>query len=56
MTLTCPRCHDHHVRRSHRRLHDILFRFFGLIAYRCRSCEHRFFRSRRQTMGSSPAG
>ena len=46
MNLTCPRCHDHHVRRSQRRIHDFFFRLFGLVPYRCNSCKRRFFRAR----------
>jgi hypothetical protein len=47
MSVTCPRCHESNVRRSHRRPHDLLPRFFGMVALRCNLCEHRFFRFRR---------
>ena len=52
MDLTCPRCHDHHVRRSHRKLYDTLLKLFGLVPYRCNSCQHRFFRSRNSVNSS----
>lgn len=46
MSVTCPRCHESSVHRSHRKRLDILPRLFGMIAVRCNFCERRFFRSR----------
>jgi hypothetical protein len=46
MALTCPKCRESNIRRSHRRPGDILFRVLGLVAFRCNVCDHRFFRLR----------
>ncbi len=48
MTITCPKCREPNIRRSHRKLLDFLLRSIGLIPLRCNLCEHRFFRFRRK--------
>lgn len=47
MAITCPKCREPNIRRSHRRLLDFLFRTIGMVPLRCNVCEHRFFRFRR---------
>ena len=47
MTISCPKCRETNVRRSHRRMFDFLFRSMGMVPLRCKVCEHRFFRSRK---------
>jgi hypothetical protein len=47
MLITCPKCREPNIRRSHRRLFDFIFRSLGMVALRCNVCEHRFFRFRR---------
>jgi len=47
MSVTCPKCHESNVRKSHRRPFDLVPRWFGMVALRCNLCEHRFFRLRR---------
>ncbi len=40
----CPACGNHNSRPSIRpRMMDMFMRFFGLIAYRCRVCQVRFY-------------
>jgi len=46
MTVTCPRCHEQDIRRSHRRFLDFLLTSLGMVPLRCQSCMHRFFRFR----------
>jgi hypothetical protein len=48
MATLCPKCHDSNIRRSHRRLFDVIFRSIGMVPLRCNLCEHRFYRLRRQ--------
>ena len=45
--VTCPKCREPNVRRSHRRFLDIFLRGIGMVPLRCNLCEHRFFRFRR---------
>jgi len=47
VAVKCPKCHEINVRRSHRRILDILFRAIGMVPFRCNVCEHRFYRSRK---------
>jgi hypothetical protein len=47
MAMTCPKCHEPNIRRSHRRLLDFFFRSIGMVPFRCNVCEHRFFRFRK---------
>jgi hypothetical protein len=47
VAITCPKCRETNIRRSHRRLLDFLLRSFGLVPFRCNICEHRFFRFRK---------
>jgi hypothetical protein len=47
MAIACPKCRERSIRRSHRRLLDIMLRWIGMVPLRCNLCEHRFFRSRR---------
>jgi hypothetical protein len=47
MSITCPKCREPNIRRSHRRLLDIFLRSIGMVPLRCNLCEHRFFRFRR---------
>jgi hypothetical protein len=47
MAITCPKCRETNIRRSHRRLLDFLLRSIGLVPFRCNICEHRFFRFRK---------
>jgi len=47
MSLSCPKCHESSLHRSRRKAMDFLPRAFGLIAFRCNYCEHRFFLSRK---------
>jgi len=47
VNVTCPKCRESNVRRSHRRLLDFLFRSIGMVPLRCNLCEHRFFRFRK---------
>jgi ABC-type proline/glycine betaine transport system ATPase subunit len=47
MAIQCPKCHDSSIRRSRRRIFDLLFLAFGLMPLRCNVCEHRFFRLRK---------
>ena len=47
MTVTCPKCREQDIRRSHRRFLDFLLRGFGLVPLRCNICLHRFFRFRK---------
>ncbi len=42
--LTCPQCQSHDLRPSHRRPLDAPLALFGLHPYRCRNCNHRFYR------------
>jgi hypothetical protein len=43
MNLTCPRCHQPCVRRSHRKGVERWLLIFRLVPYRCMSCDRRFF-------------
>jgi len=54
MAITCPKCRESNIRRSHRRLFDVVFASIGLVPLRCNVCEHRFFRFRR-SLGLSRA-
>jgi hypothetical protein len=47
MPISCPKCRERSIRRSHRRLFDILLRSIGMVPLRCNFCFHRFFRFRR---------
>jgi ssDNA-binding Zn-finger/Zn-ribbon topoisomerase 1 len=47
MTITCPRCHEPNIRRSHSRLIEVLFRGIGLFPWRCNLCDCRFYRFRK---------
>jgi len=47
MAISCPKCRECSIRRSHRRLFDILLRIVGMVPLRCNLCAHRFFRFRR---------
>jgi hypothetical protein len=47
MTVSCPKCREMNVRRSHRKMFDFLYRSIGMVPLRCNVCEHRFFRSRK---------
>lgn len=47
MVITCPKCRESNIRRSHRRSLDFFFTVFGMVPLRCNLCEHRFFRFRR---------
>lgn len=47
MTVTCPKCRESDIRRSHRRLLDFFFTSIGMLPLRCNQCEHRFFRFRK---------
>ena len=47
MVVTCPKCLESNIRRSHRRLLDFVFRIIGMVPLRCNACEHRFFRFRK---------
>jgi len=47
MPLTCPKCREPNIRRSHRRLLDFVLRSIGMVPLRCNICEHRFFRFRK---------
>jgi hypothetical protein len=47
MPISCPKCSERSIRRSQRRLLDILLRCIGMVPLRCNSCFHRFFRFRR---------
>jgi len=47
MSIQCPKCHESSIRRSRRRVFDLLWVAFGLMPLRCNTCEHRFFRFRR---------
>jgi hypothetical protein len=47
MAVKCPKCREPDIRRSRRRLHDILLRIIGMVPLRCNICEHRFYRFRR---------
>jgi hypothetical protein len=53
--VTCPKCRETNVRRSHRRFLDIFLRTVGMVPLRCNLCEHRFFRFRR-SLGVGGAG
>jgi hypothetical protein len=48
MAITCPKCRESNIRRSHRRLFDIFLTSIGMVPLRCNVCEHRFFRSRKR--------
>jgi hypothetical protein len=51
MVLSCPKCRETSIRKSHRRmLFDFLFRSIGMAPYRCNACEHRFFRFRKNAV------
>jgi predicted SprT family Zn-dependent metalloprotease len=53
MVVSCPKCRETSVRRSHRRLFlDFLYRSIGMVPYRCNACEHRFFRFRKHTVAA----
>jgi hypothetical protein len=54
MAITCPKCRESNIRRSHRRPFDFFFMLIGLVPLRCNICEHRFFRFRR-SLGISSA-
>lgn len=46
-TLICPKCKTDQAHRSHRRgFKEHLAGLFGMRAYRCRGCGHRFLRYR----------
>jgi hypothetical protein len=47
MAITCPKCRESNIRRSHRRPFDFFFTSIGMVPLRCNLCEHRFFRFRR---------
>lgn len=47
MAITCPKCRESNVRRSHRRPLDVFLTTIGLLPLRCNICEHRFFRTRK---------
>ena len=47
MAITCPKCRESNIRRSHRRPFDFFLTSIGLIPLRCNICEHRFFRPRK---------
>ena len=47
MAISCPKCRELNVRRSHRRVLDFLFRCIGMVPLRCNVCDHRFFRFRK---------
>jgi len=47
MAVSCPKCREQSIRRSHRRLLGILLKRIGMVPLRCNICEHRFFRFRR---------
>ena len=47
MSVTCPKCREPNIRRSRRRLIDIILTTFGMVPLRCNICEHRFFRFRK---------
>jgi hypothetical protein len=47
MSVTCPRCRERNIRRSHRRLLDFILCSIGLVPLRCNMCAHRFFRFRK---------
>jgi predicted Zn-ribbon and HTH transcriptional regulator len=47
MAISCPKCRELNVRRSHRRVLDFLFRSIGMVPLRCNVCGHRFFRFRK---------
>jgi len=47
MAVTCPKCHEADIRRSHHRLFDVLLRIIGMVPLRCKICEHRFYRFRK---------
>ncbi len=47
MGVRCPKCKEHDIRRSHRRLLDFFLRMVGVVPLRCNICEHRFYRFRR---------
>lgn len=54
MAITCPKCRESNIRRSHRRLLDVFLRSIGMVPLRCNMCEHRFFRFRK-SLGLSRA-
>jgi hypothetical protein len=47
MNVTCPRCREGNIRRSHRRLLDFILHYVGMVPLRCNLCDHRFFRFRK---------
>ena len=47
MAVTCPKCREQNIRRSHRRFFDFVFKSIGMVPLRCNICEHRFFRFRK---------
>lgn len=47
MAITCPKCRESNIRRSHRRAFDFFLAAFGMVPVRCNICEHRFFRFRK---------
>jgi hypothetical protein len=42
--IACPGCNRAQVRRSHSRWYDRALHRFSLYAFRCKSCERRFYR------------
>jgi hypothetical protein len=44
MAISCPKCREPNIRRSHRRWLDFLFTSLGMVPLRCKICEHRFYR------------
>ena len=46
--MICPKCKTDHAHRSHRECwKDYVLSYFQYFPYRCRSCETRFFKLRR---------
>lgn len=56
MAIKCPKCNERDIRRSHRRLYDIVLRGIGLVPLRCNICERRFYRFRRSLHSHCAAG
>jgi hypothetical protein len=52
MPLSCPKCREQNVRKSHRQVLDFLLSSIGLVRLRCNICDHRFFRFRKGLLRS----
>ena len=55
-SLNCPQCQHHDVRASRRRPFDVPLGLLGLYPYRCRNCNHRFYRRDAETDSPSHNG